>query len=96
MSSHPRFGLAIPNCREGLYYPPSFAGPRAMLDTGIMAEELGYDSVWVNDHFTAPKYVENIPRIFITAQTVGIVINCIKSLMILVELPLKRSEISRN
>lgn len=60
MSSHPRFGLAIPNCREGLYYPPSFAGPRAMLDTGIMAEELGYDSVWVNDHFTAPKYVENM------------------------------------
>jgi probable F420-dependent oxidoreductase len=53
-----RFGIAIPNCREGLYYPVPFARPDEILSLAAEAERRGFDSVWVNDHYTAPSYVK--------------------------------------
>ena len=57
-----KFGIAIPNCREGLYFRPGFASPRQIVETAVRAEELGYDSVWANDHYTAPDYVKKMWR----------------------------------
>jgi probable F420-dependent oxidoreductase len=53
-----RFGVGIPNCREGLYFPPCFASPREIIHIAQTAEEVGFDSVWVNDHYTPPTYVK--------------------------------------
>lgn len=53
-----RFGLALPNCREGLYYPPDFISESGIIELGHLAEQLGYDSLWVNDHITPPEYAK--------------------------------------
>jgi probable F420-dependent oxidoreductase len=55
-----KFGIGIPNCREGLYFPPGFASPAQIVEIATQAEEWGYDSVWANDHYTAPNYVKEL------------------------------------
>jgi probable F420-dependent oxidoreductase len=55
-----RFGVGIPNCREGLYFPPFFASPTEIIQIAQTAEEVGFYSVWVNDHFTPPRYVKEL------------------------------------
>lgn len=52
-----RFSVAIPTCKEGLSYPLPFAGPEEIVRVAQSAEQLGYHSVWGNDHITAPRYV---------------------------------------
>src|SRR5690606_12467245 len=52
-----RFSVAIPTCKEGLSYPLPFAGPEEIIRVAQSAEQLGYHSVWGNDHITAPRYV---------------------------------------
>ena len=47
-----KFGIGIPTCREGLYYPAGFAGPKEMVQVSQMAERLGFYSVWGDDHMT--------------------------------------------
>ncbi len=49
-------GLAIPTCKEGLSSPVGFARPDQVIQIIRRAEELGYHSVWGNDHITAPQY----------------------------------------
>ncbi len=43
-----KFGVVLPN------YGPT-AERLAMVDTAILAEELGFDSVWLTDHIALPK-----------------------------------------
>ena len=52
------FGLHIPTCIEGMMYPIPFARPADILPMALAAEELGYDSVWGNDHMTTQRYVQ--------------------------------------
>ena len=52
-------GLAIPTCKEGLSLPVNFCTPAEVVQMAVRAEELGYHSVWGNDHITPPKYVRD-------------------------------------
>jgi probable F420-dependent oxidoreductase len=47
----------LPTCMEGLTYPIPFADPEAVLRIARHAEQLGYHSVWGNDHMTTQRYV---------------------------------------
>jgi probable F420-dependent oxidoreductase len=53
-----RFGVHIPTCIEGMMYPVPFAAPSDVLPTALLCEELGFDSVWGNDHMTTQRYVQ--------------------------------------
>jgi len=53
-----RFGVHIPTCIEGMMYPIPFARPADILPTALLCEQLGYDSVWGNDHMTTQRYVQ--------------------------------------
>jgi probable F420-dependent oxidoreductase len=52
-----KFGVALPNCTEGLCYPTGFTSPDIVLRMAQAAEKLGFDSAWCNDHFTTQHYV---------------------------------------
>ena len=51
------FSVGLPTCMEGMMYPVPFASPEQILEIAQYAEELGYHSVWGNDHMTTQKYV---------------------------------------
>jgi probable F420-dependent oxidoreductase len=53
-----RFGVHIPTCIEGMMYPIPFARPADILPTALLCEQLGFDSVWGNDHMTTQRYVQ--------------------------------------
>jgi probable F420-dependent oxidoreductase len=53
-----RFGVHIPTCIEGMMYPVPFARPSDILPTAVLAERVGFDSVWGNDHMTTQRYVQ--------------------------------------
>jgi probable F420-dependent oxidoreductase len=52
-----KFGVQIPTCAEGLMYPVPFASSSEVLKTAAAAEQLGFDSIWANDHITTQEYV---------------------------------------
>ncbi|MHB8732991.1 MAG: LLM class flavin-dependent oxidoreductase [bacterium] len=52
-----RFGVGFPGCREGTAYPVGFVRPRELASVARLAEELGYYSIWSNDHLTTPRAV---------------------------------------
>lgn len=52
-----KFGVALPSCMEGLIYPAPFAAPQDLIKIAKVADHLGYDGVWPNDHMTTQKYV---------------------------------------
>jgi probable F420-dependent oxidoreductase len=56
-----KFGLAIPNCGEGLIYPAGLANNKSLVNLSMKAEELGFDSVWGNDHISTQKYLREMP-----------------------------------
>jgi probable F420-dependent oxidoreductase len=70
-----KFGIAIPTCVEGMAYPIRFADQREVIGLGVAAEELGYDSVLVNDHFSTMPYVreqfDQAPRFYEPLVTLG-------------------------
>ena len=49
--------VGLPTCMEGMMYPVPFATPEQVVELTVLAEELGYHSVWGNDHMTTQKYV---------------------------------------
>lgn len=55
-----RFGLGIPTSRDGLMYPPGFCGRESLVRLTQLAEELGFDSVWGNDHVTTQSYLKDV------------------------------------
>ncbi|MFQ5872339.1 MAG: LLM class flavin-dependent oxidoreductase [Dehalococcoidia bacterium] len=56
-----KFGIGIPNCREGIFYPIPFAGTHEILKLTQLAERLGYDSVWGTD-FICPVPAMSLPE----------------------------------
>jgi probable F420-dependent oxidoreductase len=52
-----KFSVCLPTGYEGLVYPVNFCEPQEIVQMGQLCEKLGYDSVWGNDHITAPRYV---------------------------------------
>ena len=52
-----RFGVSLPTGKEGLSAPLPFCSAPALLDLARLAERLGFDSVWGNDHVHPPAYV---------------------------------------
>ena len=52
-----RFSVGLPTAMEGLMYPIPFANPQQVIEIAQLAEQLGYHSVWGNDHMTTPRYV---------------------------------------
>ena len=58
-----RFGIAIPTCRELSPYPLGFATPEAFREIATTAEDLGFYSLWGNDHLaTTPDEVADPDR----------------------------------
>ena len=52
-----RVSVGLPTGMEGMMYPVPFASPEQIIEIGKLAESLGYDSVWGNDHMTTQQYV---------------------------------------
>ncbi len=55
-----KFGVSLPTGREGLMVPTGFASKETIVDAGALAEGLGFDSVWCNDHITVQDYVRHL------------------------------------
>jgi probable F420-dependent oxidoreductase len=53
-----KFGVHIPTCIEGMMYPVPFARAEDIVPTAVLAERVGFDSVWGNDHMTTQRYVQ--------------------------------------
>ena len=53
------FGVSLPTGREGLMVPTGFASRETIVEAGALAEELGFHSVWGNDHITVQDYVRH-------------------------------------
>ncbi len=49
------FGLGFPTCREGTAYPVPYVHPHEFQRIAARAEELGFYSLWGNDHLTTPE-----------------------------------------
>ncbi len=45
-----KFGIVVPTCREGFYVPTPFGKPEQFVQAARLAEQLGFFSVWANDH----------------------------------------------
>ncbi|MCG7580417.1 LLM class flavin-dependent oxidoreductase [Mycolicibacterium sp. OfavD-34-C] len=54
-----KFGVGLPTGMEGLINPIPFFEPRQFLEAAKLAEQLGYDSVWGNDHYAPQNYVRS-------------------------------------
>ncbi len=52
-----QFGLGIPTCREGRTYPCGFADLPQIAALARTAEDLGFDSLWANDHLATQRAV---------------------------------------
>lgn len=52
-----KFSVALPSCTEGLCYPVPFTSLSVIQRVARRTEELGYHSVWPNDHLGTQKYV---------------------------------------
>lgn len=53
-----KFGIALPTGMEGLIHPIPFFSPGDFILTAQIAERLGYDSIWGNDHYAPQEYVK--------------------------------------
>ena len=54
-----RFGVSLPTCKEGLSLPLPFCDVEEIFKLALLAERLGFDSIWGNDHITPPAYVRH-------------------------------------
>src|SRR6185436_6280145 len=91
-----RFSVHLPTCTEGLVNPVPFAEPADFVRIARMAERLGYDGVWGNDHITAAPYVRtryadppNFYEVLITLATVGAVTERVQLGTAVMVLPLR-------
>lgn len=57
--SKPLFSVALPTCTEGLCSPVPFSNREVIERISRRTEELGYHSVWGNDHLSTQKYVRD-------------------------------------
>lgn len=54
-----RFGLGVPTATEGMMYPVPYANAVDAVNLAVEAEQLGFDSVWGNDHISTQAYVRD-------------------------------------
>ena len=54
-----KFSICLSTGYEGLVYPINFCAPQDLVRQSQLAEKLGFDSVWGNDHITTPNYVRD-------------------------------------
>lgn len=54
-----KFSICLSTGYEGLVYPVNFCKPQDLVRQSQLAEKLGFDSVWGNDHITTPNYVRD-------------------------------------
>jgi probable F420-dependent oxidoreductase len=54
-----KYSVCLSTGYEGLVYPVNFCEPQDLVRQAQLAEKLGYDSVWGNDHITPPHYVRD-------------------------------------
>lgn len=52
-----RFGLGFPTGREGQTYPVGYVRPGELAAVARRAEDLGYYSLWGNDHLATPRVI---------------------------------------
>ena len=52
-----RFGLGIPSGREGRSVPAGFAGPKQTVKVCKLAEKLGFEVLWADDHLNASREI---------------------------------------
>ena len=57
VSKKVNFGIGIATGTEGLMYPIPYASVKDIVEMSVLAEKLGFDSVWGNDHITTQNYV---------------------------------------
>ncbi|WBY00533.1 LLM class flavin-dependent oxidoreductase [Ramlibacter tataouinensis] len=55
-----KFSVCLSTGFEGVMYPIPFAGPDDFIRQAKRCEELGYHSVWGNDHITTQNYVRDL------------------------------------
>jgi probable F420-dependent oxidoreductase len=49
-----RVGVGLPTCREGVAYPVGYVRASDFVRLAQRAEQLGFHSLWANDHLTTP------------------------------------------
>lgn len=54
-----KYSVCLSTGYEGLVYPVDFCTGPDLVKQAQLAEKLGYDSVWGNDHITPPVYVRD-------------------------------------
>ncbi|MBJ3776631.1 LLM class flavin-dependent oxidoreductase [Acuticoccus mangrovi] len=52
-----KYSVCLSTGYEGLAFPVNFCAPQDLVRHAQVAERLGFDSVWGNDHITPPRYV---------------------------------------
>ena len=89
-----RFGIGLPTCREGVAYPVGYVRPADFVRIAQRAEELGFDSLWSNDHLTTPHILQQTldkpPSFYeplITFAAVAAVTRTIRLILSVVVLP---------
>lgn len=55
-----KFSVCLSTGFEGVMYPIPFAGPTDFIRQAKLCEDLGYDSIWGNDHITTQDYVRKL------------------------------------
>jgi probable F420-dependent oxidoreductase len=58
----PTYGFKLPNC-GGMMARPEWATPETILRLAGRAADLGFHSVWLHDHFVAPKEYDHLPQV---------------------------------
>ncbi|BCB89906.1 LLM class flavin-dependent oxidoreductase [Phytohabitans suffuscus] len=79
----PTFGFKLPNC-GGMMARPEWTTPANILRLARRAAELGFDSVWLHDHYVAPREYDHLPLVpaldpltvmsYVTAAVPGITV----------------------
>jgi probable F420-dependent oxidoreductase len=82
-----RVGVGFPGCREGTAYPVGFVRPQELATVARRAEELGYYSIWSNDHLTTPRGVSatqaETPNFYEPLVTYSSLVNLTRSLRLM-------------
>ena len=91
-----KFGIQVPAGREGIYMPSGFSTPEQLLSLFTLAEGLGFDSAWGNDHLNTPREARlrydqppNVYEILITLASAAALTERIRLGVAALSLPLR-------
>lgn len=81
-----KFGLGIATGTEGLMYPIPYSSLDDVIELSVLAEKLGFDAVWGNDHLTTQSYVwdefQKQPRYYAPLLTLAAIARETKTLKV--------------